>query len=236
MKTLQTLCISLVFSFYTSGILAQNIDELVAKHIEAIGGRDNWNKLSTLRTESVMKAQGADIKFTVYQIDNKAMRQDINVMGMTGFSILNNQEGWVYMPWQGHTKSEAMTADDVKNAQDDLSLKDEFLTYKEKGKKLDYYGMDDIDGIECHKLKMTGSDGKEITFYINPENYYVIKKTEKVQSNGQEIESSSFYSDHRKTNEGLVFPMSISSGWGESEITRLDINPLLEASLFKPSK
>ena len=77
---------------------------------------------------------------------------------------------------------------------------------------------------------------KETTFYIDPSNFLVIKKTEKVKANGQENENSSFYSDHKKTNEGVVFPMSVSSGWGESEIIKLEINPKIDESVFKPSK
>lgn len=232
--------ISIAFIFFLCLFLpsykSQSLDEIVTKHIEAVGGKENWSKIKTLKIERNMKAQGADIKFTIYQIDKKAMRQDISVMGMTGFSIVNNTEGWYYMPWQGHTKSEAMTADDVKNSQDELSIQDEFMNYQELGKTLDYYGMEDIDGTECYKIKMTDKAEKETTFFIDPETFYILKKTEKVQSNGQESEMSSFYSDHKKTNEGVIFPMSVSSGWGESEIVKLEINPKLDESLFKPSK
>lgn len=236
MKTLKKISLVLFCGLSSLLLNSQTLDEIVNKHIEAIGGKENWSKIKTLKVESNMKANGADIKFTVYQLDKKAMRQDISVMGMTGFSIINNTEGWVFMPWQGHTKSEAMTADDVKNSQDELSIQDEFLTYKELGKTLDYYGMDDIDGTECHKIKMIDKAEKETTFYIDPSNYLVIKKTVKMKANGQENENSSFYSDHKKTNEGVIFPMSVSSGWGESEITKLEINPKIDESVFKPSK
>ncbi len=207
MKKLSLIFVLLMTSF-GFGLNAQNLDEIVSKHIEAIGGKANWDKIKTLRYESTMKAQGADIKFTVVIIDDKAMRSDIAVMGMNGFSILNTKEGWNYMPWAGQTKSEAMTPDDVKNAQDELSIKDEFLTYRQLGKTLDYYGMDDIDGTECFKLKMTDKEGKETTFYIDPSNYLVIKKTEKIKANGQENESSTFYSDYKTLPEGIVYPMS----------------------------
>lgn len=215
---------------------AQNLDEIVAKHIEAIGGKANWEKVKTLRYQSVMKAQGAEIKFTVVIIDNKAFRSDISVMGMNGFSILNNKEGWNYMPWAGQSKSEAMTEDDVKNSQDDLSLQDEFITYKALGKTLDYYGMDDIDGTECFKLKMTDKQGKESTFYIDPSNYLVIKKTVKVQSNGQESESSTFYSDYKTLPEGIVYPMSVFTGWQEQTTVKVEINPVVDETIFKPNK
>lgn len=236
MKTLHLLSISLLAGFMNLNGFSQNIDDIVNKHIAAIGGRENWAKIKTLRTESTMKAQGADIKFVTVQIDKKALRSDIYVMGMMGFNIISTTEGWNYAPWAGQTKSEAMTADDVKNSQDNLEIQDEFLTYKEKGKKLDYYGMDDIDGTECFKLKMTDKDGKETTFYIDPENYLVIKETTKVQANGQESENSSFYSDYKKLEEGIVFPMSVSSGWSEIQTTKLEINPKIDESIFKPSK
>lgn len=223
----------ILFSFTS---FSQTVDEIVNKHIEAVGGKENWAKIKSLRTESKMKAQGADIKFVTVQIDKKARRSDIFVMGMVGFNIITTTEGWNYSPWAGHTKSEAMTTDDVKNSQDDLNLQDEFLTYKEMGKKIDYYGMDDIDGTECHKLKMTDKDGKETTFYIDPTNYFVIKKTQKMMADGQERENSSFFSDYKKLDEGIVYPMGVSSGWSEIETVKLEINPKVDESVFKPSK
>ncbi len=215
---------------------AQNLDEIIAKHIEAIGGKQNWEKLKAMRTESTMKAQGADIKFISVSVDKKATRQDIFVMGMNGYNIINNSEGWNFAPWQGQTKPEAMTADDVKNAQTDLYIQDEFITYKELGKSIDYFGMDDIDGTECHKIKMTDKNGKETTFYIDPATYYVIKRTSKTEANGQVNENSIFFSDYKKTDFGLVIPMSSSGGWSETGITKVEINPVIDESIFKVSK
>lgn len=224
--------LSVLFGMSFQSIKAQNLDEIVSKHIEAVGGQANWAKLKTMRTESTLKAQGTDIKFTIVQVDKKCMRQDISVAGMVGYSIMNTTEGWNYAPWQGHTKPEALTADDVKNSQDELYIQDEFLTYKELNKKIEYFGKDDVDGTECHKIKMTNKDGKETTFYMDPSNYYVIKQTEKTKANGQEMENSTFFGDYKKLEEGIVFPMSITAGWGEMTITRLEINPKVDESIF----
>ena len=225
-----------ILCLFSFGIFAQTTDEIVKKHIDAIGGKDNWDKLKSIRFETTVKAQGADIKITIVQIDKKSMRQDINVMGMTGYSILNITEGWNYMPWRGQTKAEAMTSDEVKNGQDDLNIKDEFITYKELNKKLEFFGKDDVDGTECFKLKMTDPNGKETTFYIDPTNYYVIKQTKKEKTNGQETENSTFFSDYKKQDAGIVFPMSMASNFGESQITKLEINPTIDESIFKVSQ
>ena len=79
---------------------------------------------------------------------------------------------------------------------------------------------------------MTDKDGQETTFYIDPSNYFVIKKAKKIKANGQEMENSSFYGDYKKLDEGVYFPMSTTSGWGESEIVKLDINPIIDETIF----
>lgn len=224
-----------IFSLASSVLLSQNLDEIVNKHIEAIGGKDNWAKVKSIKMENTLKANGAEIKITIYQIDKKAMRQNIALMGMEGYSILTNTEGWTFMPFQGQTKPEAMTADDVKKAQDGLNLQDEFITYKELNKKLELIGKDDVDGTECFKLKMIDKDATETTYYIDPSNYYVIKETQKMTVNGKEMENSTTYGNYKKLPEGVVYPYSIASGWGEAEVTNLTINPKIDDTLFKPT-
>jgi hypothetical protein len=217
-------------------IYAQSTDEIVNNHIKAIGGVENWQKVKSLKMENTLKSQGGEVKVTICQIDKKAVRQDISVMGMNGYSIVTNTEGWTYMPWGGQTKPEAMTADDVKNSQNDLYLQDEFITYKELNKKIESFGKDDVEGTECYKVKMTDKDGNETTFYLDASNYYVIKQTKKQTANGKEMEVSTTYSDYKKLPEGIVFPMSITSDWGEAQVTKLEINPQIDESVFKISQ
>lgn len=235
MKNLKSTLALLTLSIASLNLSAQTTDEIVKKHIDAIGGKDNWAKVKSLKTEMSMKANGAEIKVTIFQVDKKAMRQNIALMGMEGYSILTNTEGWSYMPFQGQTKPEPMTADDVKKAQDGLNLQSDFITYKELGKKLEYIGKDDVDGTECLKLKMTDKDGIESTYYIDPSNYYIIKETTKMTVNGKELENSTTYGNYKKTDIGIVYPYSIIGGWGETEITALTVNPKIDEALFKPT-
>ncbi len=229
----KSLFLGLLLSASSFAAISQTLDEIIAKHTEAVGGKANWNKIKTLKMESVIKAQGAEIHTTTFQVDKKAMRENITLMGMSGFSIITNTEGWEFMPFQGQAKPEAMTADDVKNAQDELNIQDEFMTYAEQGKKIELIGKDDVDGTECFKIKMTDKNGKETTYYIDPSNYYLIKQTNKMKADGKEVENSITYGDYKKVPEGIVYPMSINGGMGEVQIVKLEINPVIEDSVFK---
>ncbi len=232
----KTIITSLAVAFLSFASIAQTTDEIIAKHIEAIGGKDNWAKIKSMRTEGTIKAQGAEIKITSTQIDKKASRTDIALMGMNGYNILTTTEGWQFMPFQGQTKPEPMTADDVKMGQDELDLQDEFITYKQLGKKIENLGKDDVDGTECFKLKMIDKDGKETTYYLDPSNYFVIKETAKIKANGKEMENSSTYSNYKKTDNGVYVAMNIGGGFGDMEITKIEINPKIDEAIFKIAK
>ncbi|MFO0414295.1 MAG: hypothetical protein ACK50E_01475, partial [Bacteroidota bacterium] len=98
MKTI-SLFIAAFFSLSVSN--AQTADEIISKHVNAIGGKDNWKKVTSMVQTGNMSVQGAEIQMKRSIIHNKAARTDISLMGMTGYQIVTNTEGWSYMPFQG---------------------------------------------------------------------------------------------------------------------------------------
>ena len=215
---------------------AQNLDEIVNNHIKAIGGTENWSKINSMVSDFTMQAQGAEIKVKNTQVNNKAMRTDIAVMGMNGYTIVTNTQGWTFMPFQGQTKPEPMTADDVKNSQEQLSIMNDFLTYKTKGKKIELHGSDDLEGTECFKISTTDKDGRVATYWLDKSSYLILKQVDKIKSNGKEVESTSTFSNYKMLPEGINYPHSVGGDWGEMEVSNVIINSTIDESLFQPSK
>jgi len=232
MKNIKIIGVAFLLNLCSTVVSAQTLDEIVTKHIEAVGGKENWNKIKSMKIDAVIKQQGAEFHLTSYMVDKKAYRSNFTAMGMTSYNIITNTEGWNYSPFQGQTKPEPITADDLKNEQDDLYLADKFITYKELGKTLDYYGKDDFDGTECYKLKMIDKIGKETTYYLDVENYLVLKETTKRKVNGQVEEGTETFSDYKTLPEGVVYPMYESG----MEITKIEINPSIDNALFQVPK
>ena len=236
MKTLRLVVGLILLGVASKSAMAQTSEEIVTKHIDAVGGKENWNKIKSIKLEGTIKAQGAKIKVTSYQVDKKAMRQNIAFMGMTGYSIVTNTEGWNFMPFNGQTKPEPITADDLKNAQNDLNIHDDFITYTELGKKLDYLGKDDFDGTECFKFKMTDKNAQETTYYLDAANYFILKQTKKIKANGQEVEDITVFGDYKKLPEGIQYPMIVTSGFGELEVNSLEVNTAIDDATFQLPK
>jgi outer membrane lipoprotein-sorting protein len=139
------------------------------------------------------------------------------------------------MPFQGQTKPEAMTADDVKDSQDELDVQGELVDYKAKGNKIEFLGKDDMEGTPCLKLKLTFKTGKEQTMYFDASNYYLLKTVAKVKANGKEMESVQTFSNYQKLPEGIFMPMVMSADGGEITFKSVEINKPVDDKIFKPN-
>ncbi|MFI5196021.1 MAG: hypothetical protein ACHQD8_02935 [Chitinophagales bacterium] len=231
------------FSIVTASILfagsmiakAQTADEIIQKHITAIGGADNWKKITSIKMTGSINAGGAELPISFITVNGKGWRMEFSINGMSNYTILTTKEGWAYFPIQGQTKPEAMTADDVKESQDQLDIQGPLIDYQAKGNKVTYLGKDDMEGTECHKIKVAYPNGKEETMYIDASNYYHIRSVEKTKSNGKEEEQTQNFGNFQKIPEGIVYPMSIEGGgMGRMEIKTVEINKPVDESIFKP--
>lgn len=229
-KAILTFFILLLFSkAYT-----QTADEIVDKYIKAIGGKDAWEKVNTIKQEAILDANGTEINVELITVHEKGSRQTISFAGMSGYTIFTPTAGFNYYPWQGHLKPEAITPEELKENEDNMDAQGPLIDYKEKGHTVEYVGMDDFEGTDCYKIKLTEKSGKIITFYIDPSNYFVIHSVTITKANGQESESKTDFSNYQKLPEGIWIPMNIGGG-NTVKIKKTEINVAVDESVFKPS-
>ena len=214
-------------------VRAETVDEIINKHIDAIGGAVNWRKIAGVKMQGTSTSQGMDINMSFSVSHLKGFRMDISLMGMTGYEIVTPNGGWYFMPFQGQKQAEAMTPDDVKESQDQLDIQGKLLDYKQKGSTAELVGKEDVEGTECYKIKLTLKSGKVITEFIDPSSYYLIREVQKMKANGQEREQIVNFSNFQKLPEGIVVPMTLSSGMGDVTVKKVEVNPKFDDSTFK---
>ncbi len=237
MKRFSTLLLTAAVAIATSvSAVAQSADEVLQKHITAIGGADAWRKVNTMKLTGAMKTQGIEIPVVVIAEHNKGSRVNISAMGMDGYMITTPTSGWSFMPFMGQTKPEPMTEEQVKMAVEELDLHGDFLDYAKKGHTVELQGKEDVEGTECFKLLMKHKDGKEKVYYIDPSNYYVVREVTKMTVDGKEQEAAESFSNYQKLPEGIVMPMSTESPMGPMTYTSIEINKPVDAKSFEPGK
>lgn len=234
MKQVKFLSILLLGALTAGSLSAQTADEVIAKHIEAIGGKDKLLALKSVVMQASLSVQGQEIPVTMSQVHNKGQRVQLTIMGMENYIIQTPAEGWTYMPVQGQTKPEASPAEAVKEGADLLDIQSPLLNYKEKGHQVEFMGKEDVEGTECFKIKAKMKGGAEQTMYFDPASYYIIKTVTKSKATGQETEQSQTYSNFKKLDSGYVFPFAFTGfGPGEIVISKIDVNVPVDEKLFK---
>jgi len=234
MKTLRFLLSGALALVTLFTVQAQTADEVIDKHLQAIGGKEKLLTLTSVVMECNLSVQGMDIPIKITQLNNKGQRVDITAMGMENYTIQTNTDGWTYMPIQGQTAPQAMPAEAVKESVDLLDIQGALLNYKDKGHKVEYLGKEDVEGTECHKLKIALKGGMEQTMYFDPASYYIVKVTSKSKATGQEVEQTQTFSNFKKLDEGFVFPFALTGfGPGELTISKITVNQPVDEKIFK---
>ncbi len=214
---------------------SQTADEIIAKHIEAIGGEAAWKKVNTLKIHGSLDVQGTDIKISLMQLHGRGMRQDIALQGMEGYQIVTPTQGWTFMPFRGQTQVAAMSEEEVKQAQSELDTHGSLLEYKEKGHTAELAGRETIDGIECYKLILSLNSGKKETAFIDSKNYYVVRTTTMQKVNGQDQELETSYSAFEKLPEGIVIAKSLTLPYGTMTLNKVEVNKPIDERVFSPA-
>lgn len=230
--------LAMLVTVIAQGAMAQSLDEIVDKHIEAIGGKAQLAELRSIRMECNLSVQGMDIPVVFTRVHNVGQRVDISAMGMDGYVITTPTAGWSYMPFMGQSAAEPMPEDQVKEGADELDVQGLLFNYKDKGHKPELLGQEDVDGTACYKIKIVTQSGKERTIFVDTKNYYIIRTVAKAFVMGQEMEVTQNMGDYKKTDAGLVMPHSISGAFGQGDltVTKYDINKPVDEKIFKASE
>lgn len=228
----------LFFFLALAAIPAQTADEIIAKHIEATGGKA-WDTVNSMKTDAKITAQaapGMEIPMTMTVVKNKAARIDVTVMGMTQSSGIKGDQGWANNPFMGKNEAEPLTADQVKELKYMTDLSGSLYNYKEKGYTVEYVGKEDVDGTEAHKIKVEFNADKSEYKLIDPETWYEIKTISVSKVDGQEAQSESSFSNFKKVGE-VVIPHTIEQnnpqmGSSVITITNVTLNPEIDEKIF----
>ncbi len=224
---------ALMLTAGVTAVKAQTADEIIQKHIDAIGGTDNWNKITSMKKVCSMSIQGMDIGYTETIVNSKLYRTDVSAMGMNGYVIVTPKEGWMYLPMQGMDKVTPVPAEQLKGAGEKMNTRIFMLADKAGIDKSEYIGRDTITNIPCFKVKITNKDGNVQTDYFDAATYYLVRT--EMTAGDQELALS--FSDFKKQPEGIVMPMTMTSpmGMGDLTVKSVEINKPVADDAYKPN-
>jgi outer membrane lipoprotein-sorting protein len=238
----KTLFSALFLFFLSVSASAQNSDEIIAKYIKAIGGMDKIKAVKTMKTTGKFVGGGGfEAKIVEEKKRGNVIRQEFILQGMVQIVAFDSKSGWKIDPFSGKKDVETLDETELKGMVEASDFDGPLIDYKEKGNKIEYLGIDQVDGDDAYKLKVTLKSGDIRTYYFDTDYFVPIKIESKTFVRGQEFESETSLGDYKQV-AGVYYPFSSEIGQKGSQFKsqviteKIEVNVALEDTRFTRPK
>jgi hypothetical protein len=190
---------------------AQTVDEIIAHYIKTIGGMEKIQAVSTLRRSGKFTG-GGGFEAVVLQENKRgtSVREEFSLQGMTGINAYDGKIGWKIEPWNGKKDPESLGEEEMKSILEDSDFDGPLVNYKQKGNKVEFVGMDQFEGTDTLKLKVTIANGDVYFYYLDTDYYVPIKIDTKRVIRGAEREYETALGDYKEV-AGWYLPHSVET-------------------------
>jgi hypothetical protein len=225
-----------------STVMAQTAEEIVAKYVRAIGGMDKITAVTSLRqTGKFIGGGGFEAPVLEERKRPNLVRQDFTLQGLTAVTAYDGKDGWKIQPFEGKKDAESLDEEEMKQILEDSDFDGPLVNYQQKGNKIEFVGLEPVDGTNAFKIKVTLTSGDVHFYYIDTDYYVPIKIEKSMMVRGAPREYEIILGDYKEV-AGWYRPYSIETGMKRSqgkskvEIERVDVNVAIDNSRFtRPS-
>jgi len=195
----------------TTSLSAQSADDIIAKYVKTVGGMERIQAVTTLRRTGKFTGSGG-FEAAVLQENKRPnkVRQEFSLQGMTGVNAYDGKTGWKVEPWQGKKDAEALSEEEMKEIVEDADFDEPLVNYQHKGNKVEFVGMDQVEGTDAYKLKVTLASGDVRYYYMDTDYDVPIKIEKKRMIRGAEQEFETSLGDYKEV-AGWYLPFSMES-------------------------
>jgi outer membrane lipoprotein-sorting protein len=237
---LAKLCLLSLTALFSVAVHAQTADEIIAKHIEATGGKEKLAAINSVKMENVMHVMDNDAPNKIIIVNGKGYRSESDFNGQKLVQVYTDKGGWAINPFGGGDAPQAMPEDQYKAGVGQLYAVP-LLNYAARGEKVELAGQEKVGNVNAYKLKVTDKGNVVTTYFIDLSTYYVVKASRPAQMQGQTLEITSTYSDYKKSDYGWVIPMKMEIDYGgqfsmTATTAKVEINTPVDAAVFEMKK
>jgi len=190
---------------------APTLDDLIAKHLAARGGKEKIAAVQTARATGKMTMGPMEVPFVLEWKAPNHMRQEFTVQGKSGVRAYDGSTGWSYMPIMGKADPERMAEEETADmAQEADLMEGPLFNYQQKGHQVRLVGKKELEGTDAYELEITLKNGDVVHEYLDAESFLTIQEESKHKQGDQEVEVVTSIGNYQSV-DGLMLPFSMSS-------------------------
>jgi outer membrane lipoprotein-sorting protein len=221
-----------------AAVSAQTVDEIVARHLAARGGREALAALRSVRMTGRANAGPGREAIVRREIARPGrIRTEFVFQGTTGVYVWDGSTGWRVSPLDGGLEPEPLSDEAAALSAEQADLDGPLVDWKAKGHAVERVGKEALPGGDAHKLKVTLKSGVVRHVWIDAKTGLVVRSESTRKLRGHEVALETVYGDYREIG-GVRFAHSIEIGArGRPQRLRIvvesaEANPSLDDSRF----
>ena len=218
---------------------SQTVDEIVARHIDARGGRDKIKALQSVRMTGRIRAGGGRQASVVREVSRPGLiRLEFTIDGVTNVFAFDGVHGWQVSPSFGSFEPQALAAGGEELATEQADIEGPLVDWKAKGHRVELVGRQTVDGREVYELKLTLKGGAVLYDSLDAQSLLEVRRRATRTVRGASVEVDTTFGDYREVG-GLRFPYTIDSFASgrarhvEVTVENVELNPALDAARFR---
>src|SRR6185369_1396298 len=226
-RGIQLMCISFLsryillamagLALFVMPVSAQTADEIISKYIKTVGGVEKIQAVKMLRRAGKFSTDGG-FEAVILEENKRPnlVRKEFSIQGLTGINAYDGKTGWKIEPWQGKKDVELLGEEEMKQILEDSDFDGPLINYQQKGNRVEYVGIEPVEGTDTFKLKVTLKNGDVCYYYMDTDYYVPIKIEKKRIVRGTEQEYEISLGDYKEV-AGWYLPHSIESNMKGSQ-------------------
>ena len=220
-------------------VTAQTVDEIVARHLVARGGREALSAVRAVRmTGRATEGPGRQAIVRREIARPGRIRTEFVFQGTTGVYAWDGSTGWRVSPLDGGLEPEPLPADAAALAAEQADIEGPLVDWKAKGHRVELVGTEALPGGPAHQLKVTLKSGAVRHVWVDAATGLVVRTASTRAVRGREVAFETTFGDFRETG-GVTFARSIETGVrGRPRRLRIvvesvEVNPALDDTRFR---
>lgn len=217
-----------------------SVDEIVAAHLAARGGKDRLQALRSIRETGTVTASDGRVARVVREIQRPGLfRLEFSYQGTTSVFANDGEAGWQIAPLQGQFEPRMMPAEaDAAGGADQRDIEGPLVDWKKKGHVVELVGRESIAGAQVDKLKVTLRGGVVRHDYVDVASHMVVRSDVSRLVRGHRVELQNTFSHFRKVS-GIVFPHLIETHAKDRPqvltivVEQIELDPDLDPERFR---
>jgi hypothetical protein len=222
-----------------ASVAAETVDEIVARHVAARGGREALAAVRTVRMTGRATAGPGRVAIVRREIARPGrIRTEFEFQGTTGVYAWDGSTGWRVSPLDGGFEPEPLPAEEAKGAAEQADIEGPLVDWKAKGHHVELVGGEALPGGRAHHLKVTLNSGDVRDVWVDAATGLVVKTASTRPWRGLDVALETTFGDYRQTG-GVAFPRTIETGVpGRPRRLRIvvedvEVNPVLDDARFR---